>query len=112
MITINDLRQDDLISFVYNGGQMPGTVRRVCVIEVDNNNIKAYDIDKQGFRNYCFSRMANVRVDGHQSLDLYLIHLDAIKVNQALRHKYGLLNLDIIEDVIAEYRVLKDLDEE
>ena len=51
-VSVKELKENDIISFVYDGGTYPGTVKRICVTQITEYHTSGFDIDKQDFRNY------------------------------------------------------------
>ena len=58
---VKDVNIQDLITFRYNGGSNPGSVRRVIVERIDDKDyLEGYDVDNDGYRRYKIEKMESI----------------------------------------------------
>ncbi len=81
------------------------------MFEATGNIVNGFDIDKQGFRNYYFADMANIMFHERQSLSTFLLDADAVKIQSALKSKFGLVSMDMIKDFITAYLYITEHDD-
>ena len=105
-VSVKELQENDVISFMYDGGTYPGTVKRICVTQLTSLHTSGYDIDKQEFRNYKNDKISRVMIMDNQPIDEFLRRKDAIRIQRELQSScgYGVSEIKIIEDILKIIR--------
>ena len=58
---IQNIHVKDFITFKYNGGSNPGSIRRVIVEYIDYKDyLEGYDVDSDGYRKYKIEKMESI----------------------------------------------------